>query len=136
MSDYELDWKGRTPPQKRGAEEPGAAGRGVPGDPKNMSTELRYQLEPLFNESSIEVRQIKEWGEILTGWETRNRYEVRGSQAGFFLYVGETGRGLGELLLRNFWPFRSINIEFMTNNGTMALSAVRPFTWFFSRLEV
>lgn len=149
--ELELDWKGRTPPEKRG-DGPGAApaaapegggllqtatpGRGIPGDPKGMSAELRMLLEPMLSGPGLRVRQQKEWGEILTGWEAANRYEVCDLTGRPVVYAGETGHGLLDTLLRNLWAFRTIRVEFMTLSGVMALSLTRPWRPFFARADV
>jgi uncharacterized protein YxjI len=148
--ELELDWKGRTPPEKRG-EASGSAltapteggtlqtatpGRGIPGDPKGMSAELRMLLEPMLSGPGLRVRQQKEWGEILTGWEAANRYEVCDLTGRPVVYAGETGKGLMAVLLRNFWSFHTIRIEFMTLSGVRALTLTRPWRLFFSRADV
>jgi hypothetical protein len=140
--DLELDWKGRTAPEERALApapelvDAGAAGRGAPGDPRYMGMELRSALAPLLEGPGLSVRQIKEWAEILVGWETRNRYEAIDSDGRFMLYIGETGEGWGNTLLRNFWPFRRVELECMTKGGTRALSLQQPWTFFFNYVEV
>jgi len=138
-SGLDLDWQGRTAPEQRPQDTALAAvgaGRGAPGDIRHMSPELRYELAPLLEGNGLSVRQIHEWGEILVGWETRNRYEAIGSDGNFMLYIGETGEGWGNALLRNLWPFRRVELECMTKGGTRALSLEQPWTFFFTRVEV
>jgi hypothetical protein len=148
--ELELDWGSRAP-RTPGAEpliasaDPaalaevpsGEAGRGPPGDPRYMSHELRTVLAPLL-EGGVELRmrQLREWGEILIGWEARNRYEVCDAEGRPLVYVGEAGDGWGSALLRNFWPFRRVRLECMTLGGTLALAVERPWTFFFARAEV
>lgn len=74
------------------------------------------------------MRQLHEWGESLTDWETRNRYEAIDHNGHFMLFIGEPGSGLGQSLLRNFLPFRSLELECMTKDGTLALSLERAVT--------
>ena len=50
--------------------------------------------------------------------------------------AGEVGAGLGTLLLRNFWMFRSMELEFMTYSGTLVMTLTRPFSWLLRRFEV
>jgi uncharacterized protein YxjI len=108
----------------------------MPGDPQHMSPELRYALEGVLEGPGLAVRQQQEWGEILMGWETRNRYEVSDANRRPVLYVGETGEGVLASLIRNIWPFRSINLELMTLSGTLAMRVIRPWTLFFARVDV
>jgi hypothetical protein len=138
-SGLELDWKGRTAPEERAqvaALAEAGAGRGAPGDPRHMGIELRTVLAGLLEGSAVTVRQQREWAEILVGWETRNRYEASDLDGRFMLYIGETGGGWGQALLRNFWPFRQVELECMTQGGTMALRVTRPWTFFFTHVEV
>jgi uncharacterized protein YxjI len=136
----ELDWKGRTPAEARGQEAPtvveSGAGRGMPGDARHMSLELRTSLSGLLEGPGLRVRQLKEWAEILVGWETHNRYEACDLDGRPVVYIGETGEGWGNALLRNLWPFRRIRLECMTLGGVLALAMERPWTLFFSRMEV
>ncbi|QRN93983.1 scramblase [Archangium violaceum] len=137
--ELELDWKGRTAPEERvqqTALAEAGAGRGAPGDPRYMGLELRSVLGPVIEGPGLSIRQIKEWAEILVGWETRNRYEAIDADGRFMLYIGETGEGWGNALLRNLWPFRRVELECMTQGGTRALSIHQPWTFFFTYVEV
>ena len=138
-NELELDWKGRTAPEERvqpTALAESGAGRGTPGDIRYMGPEVRQALNPLLEGSGLCVRQIHEWAEILVGWETGNRYEAIDQNGQFMLYIGETGEGWGNALLRNFWPFRRVELECMTKGGTLALRIEQPWTFFFTYVEV
>jgi uncharacterized protein YxjI len=139
-SGIELDWKGRTAPEQR-TQQPALteanAGRGAPGDIRYMGMEVRTALEGLLEGPGFLIRQQKEWAEILVGWETRNRYDAISLQdARFMFYIGETGEGWGSALLRNFWPFRRVELECVTQGGTRVLSLEQPWTFFFTYVEV
>lgn len=146
-ADLELDWADRSP--RRGREQGVNAstevtaldaaplvGRGHPGDPKYMSTELRAALAPLLEGARIQVRQLIEMSKVLVGWDARNQYEVSGPDGRPLGYVGETGDGIVAALLRNFWAFRTVRLELMTLGGTLALVIKRPWTLLFARLHV
>ncbi|ATB41101.1 hypothetical protein CYFUS_006563 [Cystobacter fuscus] len=138
-SGLELDWKERATPEERGqqaARSEGEAGRGAPGDPRYMGPGVRLALASLLEGPGLTVRQLREWGESLTGWETRNRYEAIDHNGHFMLFIGEAGSGLGQSLLRNFLPFRSLELECMTKDGILALSLKRAVTLFFTHVEV
>ena len=49
--------------------------------------------------SRVLVRQIKEWGEILTSFETKNRYGVYADDGREVAYIGEEGGFAGRFLL-------------------------------------
>lgn len=68
-----------------------------------MRSALRPQLAGLFEAPELRMRQLRELVEILTGWESKNRYEVCDSTGRVAVYVGETGDGWGSALVRNFW---------------------------------
>ncbi len=85
----------------------------------------------------LRVRQKKEWGEILTGFEGRNRYQVVGDDGQLVFYAGEVEGGLGtflvRLLLKNSRPF---TMELKTPEGATVLRLRRPWRFWFSHLDV
>lgn len=140
--ELELDWSNRARrdvPESAFqpvAAQQGAPGKGMPGDPQHMSLELRLALAGLLEGGGLRVQQQKEWAEILVGWETRNRYLASDLTGRPVVWVGETGEGWGQSLLRNFWPFHRVRMECMTQAGTRALAVERPWTFFFARADV
>jgi uncharacterized protein YxjI len=91
----------------------------------------------LLYENTLRVRQVKEWGEILTGFEGRNRYEVVGHNGEPLFFAGEVGGGLGLWLLRHFFKAkRPFTLELKTPSGATALRLKRPWRLWFSRMEV
>ncbi|MFO0636587.1 MAG: phospholipid scramblase-related protein [Nannocystaceae bacterium] len=94
-------------------------------------------LPVLARSSSLVVAQRKEWGEILTGWQTRNRYEISDPNTGLALHAGELSSGVSGFLLRGFLAAkRPFTLEVRDHAGDLALSMYRPFTFFFSRAQV
>jgi len=84
----------------------------------------------------FQVGQIKEWGEILTDWETANRYRLSLPDGSSFM-AGEVSSGFGAFLLRGFLKNkRPFAIEIRDERGALQLVAKRPWAWFFARLEV
>lgn len=74
---------------------------------------------------------------MFTGWETRNRYDIIDPSGGRAFIAGETGAGLGALLLRQlFRQRRPFTIEVRTLSGEPVLRLFRPWTWLLSRAEV
>jgi uncharacterized protein YxjI len=92
----------------------------------------------LFQRHSIlRVRQKKEWGEILTGIETRNRYMVVGDDEQPLFFVGEVGDGIGAFLMRSFLKAkRPFTLELKTPDGAILLRLKRPWRWWLSHLDV
>ena len=91
-------------------------------------------MERLSSISSLVVSQQKEWGEILTGFETTNRYtisDVSGNR--LYLAAEEAGSTLLRWFLKALRPF---TIAVLTENGQVVLRVVRPFRFYFHRAEV
>ena len=91
-------------------------------------------MEKMSSISSLVVRQQKEWGEILTGFETKNRYDVS-DVSGSRLYIAaeEAGSTLLRLFLKALRPF---TITVLTEDGQVVLRVMRPFRFYFHRAEV
>ena len=91
-------------------------------------------MERLSSISGLVVSQQKEWGEIITGFETRNRYaisDVSGNR--LYLAAEETGSTLLRWFLKALRPF---TIAVLSENGQVILRAIRPFRFYFHRAEV
>lgn len=91
-------------------------------------------MERLSSISGLVVNQQKEWGEILTGFETKNRYtisDVSGNR--LFLAVEEAGSMLLRWFLKALRPF---TIAVLAEDGQVALRVMRPFRFYFHRAEV
>ncbi len=91
-------------------------------------------MERLSSISGLVVSQQKEWGEILTGFETKNRYaisDVSGSR--LYLAAEEAGSTLLRWFLKALRPF---TIVVLTENGQVILRVIRPFRFYFHRADV
>lgn len=99
---------------------------------------LASHPSPLEGTHRILVRQKREVGEILTGFETRNRYEIDlGVQGMPALLAVEGGSGVGRFLLRQFaGRARPFTIEITDRSGAVVLQVKRPWRWFFARAEI
>src|SRR5688572_28096492 len=85
----------------------------------------------------ILVHQLKEWGEILVGFETRNRYEVKDEHGALIGYAAEEAGGLGQALGRQvLGASRKATLVLLDEHGTEVARGAKPFTWFFHRIEV
>ena len=126
--EIELDWG------KRENREP-PAGR-APIARAILVRELAPNGDPLMEANGFAVRQLKEWTEILIDWETRNRYQVMDAAGRTVGYAGELGGGAWDALLRNFWAFRVIHLQFVGVDGRPLLTVRKPWTFFFAKAEV
>jgi uncharacterized protein YxjI len=87
--------------------------------------------------SKLRVRQKKEWGEILTGIEMRNKYQVVGDDDQPLFFVGEVEGGLGVFLARMFLKaHRPFTMALKTPDGATLLMLKRPWRWWFAHLDV
>ena len=87
--------------------------------------------------SHLLVRQKKEWGEIVLGFESRNRYEIFDPGEGTVGYAAEEGSGLGALFLRSLLgPMRRATIHVYDPDGNEVGRGEKPFRFFFHRIEV
>ena len=91
-------------------------------------------MEKLAAVDSLVVSQKKEWGEILSGFETKNRYAVLDG-AGNDLYMAGEKKGslILRLMLKNMRPFE---IAVQNQNGETVIEGKRPFRFFFHEITI
>lgn len=91
-------------------------------------------MEKLSSIHGLIVHQQKEWGEIVTGFETRNKYVVT-DISGDRLYLA--GEESGSILLRWFLKaLRPFTISILTEDGQPIFQIKRPFRFYFHRAEI
>ena len=91
-------------------------------------------MERLGSIDGVVVTQQKEWGEIFTGFETKNRYIISDA-AGTHLYgaAEEPGSVIFRMLLKALRPF---TIVVLSEAGETLLRVNRPFRFYFHEAEV
>lgn len=83
------------------------------------------------------IQQTKEWGEILLGFESKNRFELKDERGQPLGYAAEEASGIGQWFLRNlFGRCRQAVIHVYDLHGTSVGRGEKPFRWFFHRMEV
>lgn len=90
-------------------------------------------MENLKQANSLVVQQKKEWGEILTGFETKNKYAILDASGRQLYLVAEESSLLPRLLLKNFRPF---TMHVLSTQGNPVLKLVRPFRFYFHEITV
>ena len=89
------------------------------------------KLEPL---EGLAVRQTKEWGEIFTGFETKNRYVVSDPEGRrLYLAAEERGNALLRMWLKAARPFELVVVD---EQGQRVLTVERPFRFLFHEATV
>lgn len=91
-------------------------------------------MQNLSSISRLVVTQQKEWGEILTGFETVNKYAVS-DDSGRMLYwaAEEPGSILARWLLKALRPF---TVAILARDGETVMRVERRFRFYFHRAEV
>ena len=91
-------------------------------------------MEALSTVHGLVVSQKKEWGEIVTGLETRNKYVILDTYGNELYIAAEEG---GSTLLRWFLKaMRPFQITVRTPDDQLVLRVVRPFRFFFHELDI
>jgi len=90
-------------------------------------------MEQLTGVDALVVRQKKEWGEILTSFETRNKYVITDTDGTELLYAAESSGFLSRNFLRSSRPW---TIEILDLQGQPVLHLRRPFKFIYHRVEV
>ena len=94
-------------------------------------------LADLAGADALVVRQKKEWGEILTGFETKNRYEVLDQRSRPLLEVLEEGGSFLTTITRLFLKaLRPFTMHLFSPQGTGLFKLTRPFRFYFHELDV
>ena len=101
------------------------------------SKRMESMTSIISQKESVFIKQIKEWGEILIGVESKNKYEIYDAQKTLLGYAAETGSGLWSFILRNILrAHRPLEIKIWDTHNVMLYRIKRPFFWFFSDLSV
>lgn len=91
-------------------------------------------MERLSSLNALIVTQKKEWGEILTGFETKNKYAVLDPSGNeLFAAVEEGGSTLLRFFLKALRPFE---INIYTFENKLVLKLKRPFRFYFHELHI
>jgi len=91
-------------------------------------------MDSLTAVDSLIIQQRKEWGEILTGFETKNKYAIFNAAGQQLYYAAEIG---GNFLVRIFLKaWRPFQIAVVNPNNEMVLTLKSPFRFYFRELDV
>ncbi|MBC8377914.1 MAG: scramblase [Planctomycetes bacterium] len=91
-------------------------------------------MDALTEVDSLVIQQRKEWGEILTGFETKNKYAVMNAAGDQLYYAAEVG---GNFLVRMFLKaWRPFEIAIVRPDNQMVLRLKSPFRFYFRELHI
>jgi uncharacterized protein YxjI len=90
-------------------------------------------MEQLARQNRLAVKQKKEWGEILSGIETKNAYTVLDAQGRPLYTAAEESSFLARFFLKALRPF---TLHVVNAGQGPVLRLNRPFTFYFHRIEV
>ncbi len=91
-------------------------------------------MERMADTRALAVRQRKEWGEILTGFEARNRYGIQDADGREVYLAAEiAGSFLARMFLGRVRPFE---IQVVSPDGVGVCTIKRPFRWFLHEVHV
>lgn len=94
-------------------------------------------IEEILQEKKIIIKQSKEWMEIFTGFETKNKYKILNQNNEILGHIIEEGSGLMSLVRRFFLrSHRPFTFSVFDPDGNNILSFHRKFFWFFSDLYI
>ena len=85
-------------------------------------------MDRLESVDRLVIQQRKEWGEILTGFETKNKYEVSDQDGNSLYFAAEVG---GSLLLRLFLKAaRPFTVMVVDSESQTIVEIRRPFRFY------
>ena len=91
-------------------------------------------MERLATVDRLVVQQRKEWGEILTGFETKNKYEVSDQDGNSLYFAAEVG---GSMLLRLFLKaLRPFTVMVVDSESRTIVEIHRRFRFYFHEADI
>lgn len=90
-------------------------------------------MEKLQNLDTIIVQQKKEWGEIITGFETKNKYTIVDSSGNQLYWAAEESSFLSRCFLKKL---RSFTIRILSSTGNNVLKLNKPFRFYFHEINI
>lgn len=99
-----------------------------------MHSELRQLIEQT---TEVFIHQVKEWSEIILGFESGNKYELLDKNGLKIGYMAEESPGIMGFLVRQILKsHRPFHIKIWDNAGKEVLRLKRGFFFFFSTIEI
>ena len=90
-------------------------------------------MEVLRDIQTLFVKQKKEWGEILSGFETKNKYAITDLSGNHLLFAAEESSFLARMFFKAARPF---TMHIMDSQGNSCLVLRRPFRFFLHEISI
>jgi len=90
-------------------------------------------MEELTQVQALVVQQKKEWGEILSGFETKNKYAVLDTRGRQLFLAAEESSFFSRWFLKKARP---LVIHILSSQGSLILKLNRPFRFFLSEISI
>jgi len=90
-------------------------------------------MEKLKAAEGLVVQQKKEWAEILTGFETKNKYAVLDTLGQQLYLAAEESSVIARLFLKTLRPF---TMHILSAEGRPVINGVKPFRFYFHEIMV
>lgn len=104
---------------------------------RRSAADKNAYLADLAGANTLIIRQKKEWGEILAGIETKNRYEVLDPLNNPLIEASEEGDSALAAITRIFLKaLRPFTMHLFSLQGTGLFKLTRPFRFYFHELNV
>ncbi len=104
---------------------------------RQESSETKSSLTSLADAEALKIQQRKEWGEILSGFETRNKYNIMDSWGNQILEAEEEGGSLATIFTRFLLThLRPFTISIFSPGGNELFVFKRPFRFFFHEIDI
>jgi len=94
-------------------------------------------LDSVVGARRLAIKQVKEWSEILVGYEARNRYEVVDEFGTLLALVAEEGGGFGRWVGRQaLGHCRRATLHVLDPSGVEIARIEKPFRWYFHEVSL
>jgi uncharacterized protein YxjI len=104
---------------------------------KSESSGIKSSMGALANAETLKIQQRKEWGEIITGFETRNKYDIMDSWGNQIFEAEEESGSISKVLTRFLLThLRPLRISIFSQEGIELFVLKRPFRFFFHELDI
>ena len=90
-------------------------------------------MDTLEQVNTLLVQQKKEWGEILSGIETKNKYAISLPSGEQVYWAAEESSFLARWMLKNMRPFK---LHILSKNGQPVLTCKSPFRFFLHEMVI